>query len=199
MVSHLFANKSGGQDPSPLEIEYFHRYFDIDGMFTYTHPSWWKPRYTPIATGMGRPPYEITAESEPAPLGSSLGWMIQLDGDARRNEFINSPWVRVCMPIYPGREREAIEWLAKHIEGEQGYEVNSGPLKELLDQVAQYRGMEEKLGINGPDYVTVDSTIGDEPGDPAGPLKPEDVYPIVQEYEVTVPTEGFVYDELKLV
>ena len=198
MVSHLFANKGSGQDPSPLEIEFFHRYFDIDGMFTYTHPSWWKPRYTPVATGMGRPAYEITAESEPAPLGSSLGWMIQLDGDSRRNEFINSPWIRVCMPIYPGREAEAIRWLAKHIEGEEGYDLNSGPLKELLDQVEQYRGQEEKLGINGPDYVTVDSTIGDEPGDPNGPLKPEDVYPIVQEFEVTVPTEGFVYDELKL-
>lgn len=56
MVSHLFANKGNGQDPSPLEIEYFHRYFDIDGMFTYTHPSWWKPRYTPVATGLGRRP-----------------------------------------------------------------------------------------------------------------------------------------------
>jgi hypothetical protein len=199
MVSHLFFNKGSGQDPSPLEIEYFHRYFDIDGMFTYTHPSWWKPRYTPVATGVGRPAYEITAESEPAPLGKSLGWMIQLDGDSRRNEFINSPWIRVCMPIYPGREREAIEWLAKHIEGEQGYDTGSGPLKDLLDQVGQYRGQEEKLGINGPDYVTVDSTIGDEPADPAAPLTPEDVYPIVQEFEVTVPTEGFVYDELKLI
>lgn len=199
MVSHLFSNSNNGQDPSPLEIEYFHRYFDIDGMFTYTHPSWWKPRYTAVATGLSRSAYEITSESEPAPLGSSLGWMIQLDGDARRNEFINSPWIRVCMPIYPGREREAIEWLAKHIEGEQGYEVNSGPLSELLKQVDIYRDQEAKLGINGPDYVTVDSTVTDEPGDPNGPLLPENVYPIVQEFEVTVPTEGFVYDELKLV
>jgi hypothetical protein len=199
MVSHLFARSNQGQDPSPLEIEYFHRYFDIDGMFTYTHPSWWKPRYTPVATGLSRPAYEITAESEPAPLGSSLGWMIQLDGDGRRNEFINSPWIRVCLPIYPGREREAIQWLARHVEGEEGYDVDRGPLAELLGQVAQYRGIEAKLGINGPDYVTVDSTVGDEPADPNATLKPENVYPIVQEFEVTVPTEGFVYDELKLV
>jgi hypothetical protein len=199
MVSHLFASSGSGHDPSPLEIEYFHRYFDIDGMFSYTHPSWWKPRYTPVATGMGRPAYEITAESEPAPLGSSLGWMIQLDGDSRRNEFINSPWIRVCMPIYPGREREAITWLSKHIEGEEGYDIAAGPLADLLKQVEQYRDQEVKLGINGPDYVTVDSTIGDEPGDPGAPLTPQDVYPIVQEFEVTVPTEGFVYDELKLV
>jgi hypothetical protein len=199
MVSHLFAHSNNGQDPSPLEIEYFHRYFDIDGMFTYTHPSWWKPRYTPVATGMGRPAYEITAESETAPLGSSLGWMIQLDGDARRNEFINSPWIRVCLPIYPGRERESIEWLARHVEGEEGYDVGSGPLSELLKQVEDYRGLEGKLGIDGPDYVAIDSTIGDEPSDPSAPLKPENVYPIVQEFEVTVPTEGFVYDELKIV
>ena len=199
MVSHLFAHSNDGQDPSPLEIEYFHRYFDIDGMFTYTHPSWWKPRYTPIATGLRRPAYEITAESEPAPLGSSLGWMIQLDGDARRNEFLNSPWIRVCMPIYPGREREAIVWLAKHIEGEEGYDANSGALKDLLSTVEDRRTDEGKLGINGQDYVTINSTIGDEAGDPAAPLRPEDVYPIVQQFEVTVPTEGFVYDELKLV
>lgn len=199
MVSHLFANSNQGQDPSPLEIEFFHRYFDIEAMFTYTHPSWWKPRYTPVATGLSRPSYEITAESEPAPLGSSLGWMMQLDGDDRRNEFLNSPWVRVCLPIYPGREREAIEWLSKHIEGADGYDIHSGPLSDLLGQVEQYRGQEEKLGINGADYVTVDSTIGDEAGDPSGPLKPENIYPVVQEYEVTVPTEGFVYDELKLV
>ncbi|WP_232318562.1 hypothetical protein [Sphingomonas sp. TDK1] len=197
MISHLFAN--GGNDPSPLEIEYFHRYFEIDAMFTYTHPSWWKPRYTPVATGAARPAYEITADSEPAPLGSSLGWAIQLDGDARRNEFLNSPWIRVCLPIYPGRESEAIDWLSRHVEGEEGYDVNNGPLADLLKQVAQYRDQEAKLGINGPDYVTVDSTIGDEPGDPNAPLTPENIYPIVQEFEVTVPTEGFVYDELKLV
>lgn len=47
-------------------------------------------------------------KSEPAPLGSSLGWLIQLDGDRRRNEFINSPWARICIPIRPGRERKLL-------------------------------------------------------------------------------------------
>ena len=77
--------------------------------------------------------------------------------------------------------------------------MGSGPLSELLKQVEDYRGLEGKLGIDGPDYVAIDSTIGDEPSDPSAPLKPENVYPIVQEFEVTVPTEGFVYDELKIV
>ena len=199
MVTHLFARGTDGADPSPLEIEYFHRFFEIDAMFSYTHPSWWRPRYAPVATGFSRPAYEITDESEPAPLGSSLGWLIQLDGDSRRSEFLNSPWVRICIPMRPGRESEAVKWLAAHVEGEVGYDTGSGPLKALLDEIAKRRDVEEGLGIDGPDYVTVDSTIGDEPSDPNAPLKPSDVYPIVQEFEVTVPTEGFVYDELTMI
>jgi hypothetical protein len=199
MVTHLFARGTDGADPSPLEIEYFHRFFEIDAMFTYTHPSWWRPRYAPVATGFSRPAYEITDESEPAPLGSSLGWMIQLDGDSRRSEFLNSPWVRVCVPMRPAREQEAVAWLASHVEGEVGYDTGAGPLKNLLAEIAKRRDVEEGLGIDGPDYVTVDSTVGDEPSDPNAPLKPSDVYPIVQEFEVTVPTEGFVYDEIRMI
>ena len=64
----------------------------------------------------------------------SLGWLIQLDGDRRRNEFINSPWARVCMPMRRGREREAVGWLAKYLEGEVGYDAGSaGPLADLLE------------------------------------------------------------------
>lgn len=199
MVSHLFARGDDPSEPSPLEIEYFHRYFDIEAMFSYTHPSWWKPRYTPVVTGLERPPYEITTESEPAPMGSSLGWMIQLDGDTRRNEFINSPWVRVCLPILPGREREAIAWLARHIEGEVGYDVNSGVLKEMLEKIEEIHAHKQALGINGPDYVTIDSKAEDDHREPNEPLKPQHVYPIVDDFFVTVPTDGFVYDELSLI
>ena len=195
MVSHLFARGDDPSGPIPLEIEYFHRYFEIDSMFVYLHPSWWKPRYSPVATGFERPAYEITAESDPAPLGSSLGWLIQLDGDDRRNEFLNSPWIRVCLPIRPTQERDAIAWLARHIEGEVGYNPNAAPLKTLLTSLQEIRNAQAALGINGPEYVTVDSTVGA----PADPLKPEAVYPIIDQFEVTVPTDGFVYDELKVV
>jgi len=192
LISHLFARGDDPSDPTPLEIEYFHRYFNIDAMFIYTHPSWWKPRYAPVATGLSRPAYEITSESEPAPMGSSLGWLIQLDGDTRRNEFINSPWLRICMPIRPNREREAVEWLAKHVEGEFGYDPNSGALKGLLADIEAYRADEQSLGLDGPNYVQVDSTVGA----PEGPARPENVYPVIDEFEVTVPTDGFVFDEL---
>jgi hypothetical protein len=94
-----------------------------------------------------------------------------------------------------GREREAIQWLAKHMEGEVGYNITSGPLAGLLTEIEQYRDREDKLGMNGADYVTVSST----PGAPADPAKPEGVYPVVDEFDVTVPTDGFVYDELKVI
>ena len=193
MVSHLFRPTGAASAPSPLEIELFHRYFDIEAMFIYVHPSWWIPRYSSPNAGFDRKPYMITAESEPAPMGSSLGWTIQLDGDTRRNEFLNSPWVRVCLPMRAGREREAMAWLAAHVEGELGYDPSKNPLKGLLTEIEAVRAAQGALGIDGPDYVVVDSTVG-APGAPQSPV--ERAYPIVDEFEVTLPTEGFVYDEL---
>jgi hypothetical protein len=195
MVSYLFGRGDDPSEPTPLEIEYFHRYFDIEAIFTYTHPSWWKPRYASKTVSLGREAYELTADSEPAPLGSSLGWMIQLDGDRRRNEFINSPWARICLPMRPGREREAVGWLAKHLEGEVGYDAVNGVLADLLVEIEKYREREQGLGLDGADWVTVSAS----PGAPADPAKPEGVYPVVDEFDVTMPTEGFVYDELDVV
>jgi hypothetical protein len=195
MVSYLFGRGDDPSDPTPLEIEYFHRYFDLEGIFTYTHPSWWKPRHASRKVGIDREAYEVTADSEPAPLGSSLGWMIQLDGDRRRNELINSPWARVCLPMRPGREREAVSWLAKNLEGEVGYDAGGGRLADLLAEIEDYRQREQKLGLDGADWVTVSAT----PGAPADPAKPEGVYPVVKEFDVTMPTDGFVYDELNVV
>src|SRR6185436_10069088 len=39
----------------------------------------------------GRDNYYITEDSAPAKLGSSLGWLLQLDGDNLRNALLNSP------------------------------------------------------------------------------------------------------------
>lgn len=195
MVGDLFGRGDDPSEPTPLEIEQFHRFFDIDAIFVYTHPSWWKPRFSPKSTGEERPSYEISADSEPAPLGSSLGWLIQLDGDRRRNEFLNSPWARVCLPMRSGRERDALRWLRRNLEGSIGYDDDKGPLAELLTAVEATRGAEEQLGVNGPDWVTVDAT----PGAPENAPTPQLVYPLVAEFDVTVPTDGFVYDELRVV
>lgn len=102
-----------------------------------------------------RPYYLITEETEPAPLGASLGWLIQLDGDAHRNAFLNSPWVKAVLPIRPGREREAIAFLQRpEVAGTDGLEepypfnaaddppeYNGKTIKEVLliiaDKIAQ--------------------------------------------------------------
>ncbi len=63
--------------------------------------------------------YYITENSAPARLGSSLGWLLQLDGDNMRNAFLNAPWVKAVIPIRPGREEAAINWL-KGVEGMDG-------------------------------------------------------------------------------
>jgi hypothetical protein len=60
--------------------------------------------------------YLITEDSAPAKLGSSLGWLLQLDGDNLRNAFLNAPWVKAVIPIRPGREKAALNWL-RAIEG----------------------------------------------------------------------------------
>jgi hypothetical protein len=65
--------------------------------------------------------YLITDNSVAARLGSSLGWLIQLDGDNLRNAFLNAPWVKAVVPIRPGREKEALEWLKQsQVEGTEG-------------------------------------------------------------------------------
>lgn len=61
--------------------------------------------------------YFITEDSEPARFGSSLGWLLQLDGDNMRNAFLNAPWVKAVIPIRPGKEEAAIAWL----EGVEGF------------------------------------------------------------------------------
>ena len=59
-----------------------------------------------------------TEESTVARFGSSLGWLLQLDGDNLRNAFLNAPWVKAVIPIRPGREKAALNWL-RAIEGHE--------------------------------------------------------------------------------
>lgn len=100
----------------------------------------------------GRDNYFITEDSAPAKLGSSLGWLLQLDGDNLRNAFLNAPWVKAVIPIRIGKEKEAINWLSKaHVEGSDGLdaayvatpgdppELQGGGLtvREALDRLAE--------------------------------------------------------------
>ncbi|HTN00416.1 MAG TPA: hypothetical protein VL132_00975, partial [Planctomycetaceae bacterium] len=128
--------------------------FDVDAMLYFVAPEWWLPRqhrtshtFNPNVPVKGQTVnlneenrirwkdvpkrtdnYSITEESQPARLGSSLGWLMQLDGDNLRNAFLNAPWVKAVIPIRPGRESAALNWL-KAIEGHEhdGWTANFVP------------------------------------------------------------------------
>ncbi|MCA9931834.1 MAG: hypothetical protein KC419_25295 [Anaerolineales bacterium] len=155
--------------------------FDVDKMLYFVAPEWWKPRdhYKQFLGGIAdkdnptQPKtypltsenlvgwngpqaarennYYITEDSEPAKLGSSLGWLLQLDGDNLRNAFLNAPWVKAIIPIRPGKERAAISWL-KSVEGTDGLEDKNGnPMmynwQEGDDPALQGKTMLEALEI----------------------------------------------------
>ncbi|GAB2468062.1 hypothetical protein [Xylanimonas ulmi] len=68
--------------------------------------------------------YFITEDSQPARLGSSLGWLVQLDGDNFRNAFLNAPWVKAVIPLQEGHEWKALGWLSSDsIEGADGLDA----------------------------------------------------------------------------
>jgi hypothetical protein len=62
-----------------------------------------------------------------------LGWLLQLDGDDLRNAFLNAPWVKAVIPIRPGKELAAINWLQNvGVEGAAGLEsAYAAPAEEL--------------------------------------------------------------------
>jgi hypothetical protein len=143
--------------------------FDIDKMLYFVAPEWWKPRqHSRLTLGSAnsgsvfagnltswsdlqvRPDnYFITEKSQYAKMGSSLGWLLQLDGDELRNAFLNAPWVKAVIPIRPGKELEASNWLQQ-----MGIEGTSG-----LDNL--YHGQEEELEKIRATLNIVDVTIAD--------------------------------------
>jgi hypothetical protein len=192
LVSEMFGGGGSSGGPGALEIEQFHVLFDVSSVFYQAHPSWWRPRQADTEFSPSRPPYPISEGSEPAPLGSSLGWQLQLDGDRRRNEFLNSPWARVCIPIKKGMEARALKWLAEHIEGTLGFSTEPGtPLGDLLSEVEERREREKEVP-RGPDFVTMDGEAAPGLDDAT------DLYPVVEEFEVVLPTEGFLYESVDI-
>ncbi len=125
--------------------------FDIDKMLYFVAPDWWKPRehmkqflsinelqskLAESVVGWGplrSENYLITEKSVPAQLGSSLGWLLQLDGDNLRNAYLNAPWVKAVIPVRPGKERAAMAWLQNvNVEGADGLDaVYAAPAAEL--------------------------------------------------------------------
>lgn len=132
--------------------------FDVDKMLYFVAPEWWKPRrhyhqylggaisnenLTNWADQEDRVDnYYITENSQYAKMGSSLGWLLELDGDDLRNAFLNAPWVKAVIPIRPGKEREAINWLQqRHVEGTDGLDADYQAANDELDKIKAALGI----------------------------------------------------------
>jgi hypothetical protein len=164
--------------PLHLQSELLRAIFDIDKMLYFVAQEWWKPHYAPVSQqgvgdttkltdddrvswggrplfGADRPNYLITEDSEPVPFGASLGWMMQLDGDPHRNAFLNSPWVKAVIPIRPGRERAAINWLMQaQVEGTENLGATyAGGEPELAGKTIEQalKTLAEEVGALGTD------------------------------------------------
>ena len=144
---------------SHVRSEVIRALFDVDAMLYFVAPEWWMPRkhrrqYDGKADfkltdkdlvkwddiEKRNDNYKITEDSAFAKLGSSLGWLLQLDGDNLRNAFLNAPWVKAVIPIRPGREKAALNWLHTAVEGDDGwnatYTATTAEDAVLLAQVA---------------------------------------------------------------
>jgi hypothetical protein len=158
--------------------------FDIDKMLYFVAPEWWKPRDIPakkIALGpndmLKNLPtsivswdgeqnsdqnYLITGKSSPAPMGSSLGWVLQLDGDNMRNAFLNAPWVKSVIPIRPGKEKAALVWLqGAGVEGTEGLGFKySAPDDELIEIMDKLNNLPNRPRIiTNPHDVTIQDAL----------------------------------------
>jgi hypothetical protein len=120
--------------------------------------------------GSRKSDYYITEDSTRARLGSSLGWVLQLDGDNLRNAFLNAPWVKAVIPIRAGHEWKALEWLSSDaIEGSDGLEAryeaaNNAERVKILGALKAHVWHDANLtslyaGMNDPDKIRIIDAI----------------------------------------
>jgi len=131
------------------------------------------PKSNFVTWGEQRPNNYLITDDQPYPakMGSSLGWLLQLDGDNLRNAFLNSPWVKAVIPIRPGKEKEALNWL-KHVEGMNGIsndDMYQGPeedhqgktLLQVLDKLAERVQKKHKAALTPDTFPKTDEELVD--------------------------------------
>ena len=243
LIQDMLMNKLRMPDDRTRHIaaEVINSIFDVEKMLYYVAPEWWRPRlhqsqqeFASGAAGgtlplvgwggtreVGRDNYMITEESEPARLGSSLGWLLQLDGDNMRNAFLNAPWVKAVIPIRPGQEATALKWLTSvEVEGADGLDATySGDdsektldgtpyndltilevLYDLAERIKQKHAAAEKvteydLGDNNSVHARpIDRVFeyGFNPLQGGFSLPDDDKFPIVDQWVEILPTDQIV-------
>ncbi|SOE12133.1 hypothetical protein SAMN06272775_3120 [Streptomyces sp. 2323.1] len=146
--------------------------------------------------------YLITEQAQPAPLGSSLGWLIEIDGDARRNEFLNAAWAKAVLPVRPGHEAEALSWLREaHVEGEAALDL---PYKFQEGDPDNYHGknvgqvLEDLAAQLQKSNTAIANTVATEEVfetgfDPLeGGFKPANPYEVFDQWVEVLPTDQVV-------
>ncbi|RJL35947.1 hypothetical protein [Bailinhaonella thermotolerans] len=144
--------------------------------------------------------YLITDDSLPAPLGSSLGWLIQTDGDERRNEFLNAAWVKAVLPVRPGQEARALE-LLRTIEGEavfdKPYPVQPGDPPEYqgltVGEVLRKLAAKVQADNTDPAAMLAAEKVFETGFDPlAGGFRPAEPYQVFDQWVEVLPTDQIV-------
>ncbi|KTC84490.1 hypothetical protein [Legionella brunensis] len=169
-------------EPRTLHVlsELINSIFDVNKMLYFVAPEWWKPRKKNSQyLGVGdfqsltadsvnwsdnvprEDNYLITDKSQPAPMGSSLGWLLQLDGDNLRNAFLNAPWVKAVIPIRPGKELAAMNWLKNvNVEGADGLDAAyAAPQSELDEIKAKLLAIDPADEVGSHAQVTINDAI----------------------------------------
>jgi hypothetical protein len=179
-----------------------HDLFDVKGMFYDTDVSEWGALLGPSANS-GK--YALHSEQKKAaPLGSSLGWVHQIDGDERRDQFLNAPWAWVCIPVKPGKESQAAEFLKA-----QGLLISrDNALDKILREMGRFREAEtivSKTAVRQEDVkVKRGQEVEDDPRpwlSTAEPLKElkltwNDVYPLISTQFTMQYVQGFIFDTI---
>ncbi|MGE7388408.1 hypothetical protein ACQKM2_23360 [Streptomyces sp. NPDC004126] len=195
LIRQLFKGKglSGiSSQTQHVMAELVQAFFDVDRMLYFVAPEWWVPNKLAVkedlgfegsgttekefekstvvgwgGTGNTGEDYYITADSRPARLGSSLGWLLQLDGDNLRNAFLNAPWVKAVVPIRQGHEFEALDWLTNAgVEGTDGLdalyaESVPGERGRMLLVLKRYAWRDPELGARYRDLPADALTVHD--------------------------------------
>ncbi|MFR9778529.1 hypothetical protein ACL02O_21070, partial [Micromonospora sp. MS34] len=144
--------------------------------------------------------YLVTEETQPAPTGSSLGWLIQIDGDERRNEFLNAAWTKAVLPVRPGHEVCALK-LLKSIEGDEVFErpyvVQDGDPDEYknktVGQVLLLLATSLRTANRNIDNVRAGERVFETGFDPLeGGFRPAEPYQVFDQWIEVLPTDQIV-------
>jgi hypothetical protein len=167
---------------------------------------------------MGHDHYLITEESRPAPLGASLGWLLQLDGDDHRNAIINAPWAKVVIPIRRGMEKAAIKWLKKaevedKVEDNNGFDLpfegeKFGSLKKINDRrptiyeaiMEMVKEMDEENKQSDIDETEKVFQYGVDPMQDGfkWPVDEKNRFPLFSQWTVILPTDQVIAKEFEV-